>query len=309
MKALVAALVLFAAAAHAQTPTIGLATGAPGGGFLDYGNAVAEAVRGQVDVRVRQTTGTAENLRLVENGASECALAVAGPAYEAWNGLEAWTEGRRMTALRAVAPMYETSFHALAPGASGIADMAALAGRRVGVGPARGTGELTFRAVMEATGLTATLEFGAPNAQADALVEGRLDAFWFGAGLPVPAFDAAAKRADMRVIGLSGDARAATIRRLPYLAPAIIPAGTYRRQDQAVESVAVWNLVVCRADVSASAVATFARALFDRRAVIAARIPAAEGTRAANAARVTVMPFHVGVVPVYRDAGVAVAAQ
>jgi uncharacterized protein len=294
---------------QAQAQGLGLATGSPGGGFLDYGTAVSRAVADRIDIRVRQTSGTAENLRLVENREIECALAVAGPAYEAWNGLEAWTEGRKFASLRAVAPMYETSFHAMAPAASAAAGIAGLAGKRVGVGPARGTGELMFRAVMEATGLSATLEFGTPAAQGEALAAGALDAFWFGAGLPVPAFAAAAARADLRVLGLSGAAREATIRRLPYLAPATIPANTYRGQSEPVESIAVWNLVVCRADAPTAAVEAFARALFERGPAIAAAMPAAGGTRAANAGRVSVLPFHPAVVAVYRAAGIDVRAQ
>jgi uncharacterized protein len=200
--------------------------------------------------------------------------------------------------MRALAPMYETPFHCMARIASGISNLQSLAGKRVGVGPTKGTAEGFFVGLMEALKINCTLVNGTPAQHAEQLAKGEIDVFWFGAGLPVPAFVQATQLGGaangMRVFGFSATERAAFLQRFPYFAVFTIPANTYAGQTQSVESVAVWNFVAVHAAMSDDLAYWITRSILQSSAELAKRYSAAANTRGEYLASNTFMPFHSG---------------
>lgn len=98
---------------------------------------------------------------------------------------------------------------------------------------------------------------------------GAIDAFWYGAGLPIGAFRDVAERAPATVFGLTADEIAAFRKRFPYLAEYPVPAGTYRGQDTGANTVAVWNFVLAHKDVPEATVYEIVKALLDHPAEVA----------------------------------------
>jgi hypothetical protein len=178
-----------------------------------------------------------------------------------------------------------------------------------GVGPKQGTGELMLAGIFEATGVKAEMVNGTPNDHIVQLEKGEVQAFWFGAGLPVPAFRTASDRYPVRVIGFSETERKAIIGRLPYLAPSNVPAGTYKGQQAGVEAVGIWNIVVCGKRVPSASIQSFARALFEARPALEARMKAAGMTLPANATKNQVIPYHPDLAEFYSSQGVTVRAE
>src|SRR5262245_1547479 len=82
------AAVSFLNTAHAQRTPLAIAGGAPGGAFAEYAPAIARVVaaHSKLDLIVRNTDGSNENLRLVNAGTVPLALVNLGPAYQAWTG-------------------------------------------------------------------------------------------------------------------------------------------------------------------------------------------------------------------------------
>ena len=76
-----------------------------------------------------------------------------GPTYDAWTGQAQWV-GKPVRSMRALFPMYETPFHVAVAATSPINSVSQLAGKRVGVGPARGTAEGFLRGLLDANGLS-----------------------------------------------------------------------------------------------------------------------------------------------------------
>ena len=97
------------------------ATAGQGSAFLAFGKAVAPVVERYVPVAVeiRQTKGSNENAELVGAGQVQIATLNMGPAHDAWNGHGPFAR-RQLRGFRALAPMYETPFHAIALEESGI---------------------------------------------------------------------------------------------------------------------------------------------------------------------------------------------
>lgn len=296
---------LLATAPRAQTPRP-LYTAGPGSAFLPYGEALARfaATRG-VALDVRQSAGSLENLRRVEDEPDAIGAAFLGSVVDALNGTPA-AGGRRHRAIRALFPMYETGFMAVALANRGLARFADLAGRKVGCGPARGPAETFFRAAAEVAGISAEIVPGDSAALSRAVLAGEIDALWQGAVIPIPAIAAVTDAAEATVIGPGAEVSAGVVRRLPHLAPLTVPAGTYRGQRGEVASFAAWNFVVGNAALPE------AEAYAITRAALSASDPAREiasmaaGTRAANAVANRVLAFHPGAARALREAGAAV---
>lgn len=297
--------------AAAQQQPLSLGTGAKGGTFYEYGPGLAEMVaeRGGPAVAPLTTGGSNENLKLLEAGQLDLGLIALGPAWEAWNAAEPWVGAGKMRKIRALLPMYETPFHIAALKESGIASLRQLAGRRVGAGPAKGPAENIFRGLLEATAIRVEIVSGSPSDLAAMVADRRIDAFFFGGGLPVTAFEEIARAAPMTVFGLDESEAAAHRRRFPYLAPATVPAGTYKGQDRPIATVALWNFVLARADLPDDAAYALVESVLGDPARAARIHPAASATLARNAVADDFLPFHPGALRWYREAGVTLAVK
>ena len=289
-----------------ERQALSLATGSKGGGFLLYGQALSSVLANtHLQISALETQGTAENINQLHDKKISAALLVMGPTWDAWNGQAQWA-GKPVRSMRALFPMYETPFHVATRADSGLVNLDQLKGKKVAVGPVRGTAEGFFRGLMESTGLTAQLVNGSPSEHAQQLARGEVDAIWFGAGLPVPAFVDAAKLAAIRVFGLSGVERAAFVKRFPYFAPAQIPAGTYVGQTAAVDSVAVWNFAAMHQDAPVESAYWFTRLTLVNTRALVEKYPAASATTAANLAANTFLPLHDGAARYYKERGLKI---
>ncbi len=306
------ALLLAACAGSPQqrAAPLELATAAPGGAFYEYGpklGALVYDVTG-IEIKARATGGSVENVKLLEAGSVPLAMVNMGPAYEAWNGSEAWTEAKKMRNLRALFPMYETPFHVAALASSKIATLRDLDRKRVGVGPAKGPAELIFRALAAEVGITPVIVNGSAAELAKQVLAGEIDAFWFGSGLPIIAFADIERAAQARIIGLTGAEVAALRKRFPYMAPYTVPAGTYKSQTAPLQTAALWNFVVANKDLPDATAYEITKAVLGNPWLVARLHPAASATISANAPANTFMTFHPGALRYYREAGVAIPA-
>ena len=303
-----AIVLLLAACGTVEQPTldeIGIYSAGPGSAFLPYAQGIARHA-GAVGLKVRaiESTGSIENIRKVSAESDKAGTVFMGSAYEAWTGAGAWTKGQKFENLRALFPMYETSFQMAALDKTGIKTLRQLEGRRVGVGPAGGPAEVYFKGLAEAVGLTATVVNGQPAELVKDLLEGRIDALWQGSPPPIPALAEVQKNAPATVFGLTAAEQTAMLGRFPFLAAASVPPNTYRGQAAPLASVAAWNFVLVNKDFPAADAYLLTRAVLsatDPRAQIYA---SAGGTRAANASANTFLPFHAGALKYYREAGI-----
>ncbi|MDB5804865.1 MAG: C4-dicarboxylate transporter substrate-binding protein [Betaproteobacteria bacterium] len=279
-----------------------LATAAAGGAFQDYGPAVGRviAAHAPIDLTFKVTDGSNENVKLLNDAAVPLALVNMGPAYQGWTGTGQF-RGTPMTNMRAVVPMYETPFHGIALRASGLDAVAKLDGRRVGVGPAGGPGEVFFRGLAEIAGIKPVVVTGSPAENVRQMQAREIDAVWFGAGIPIAAFKAAADTVDAVVFGPTPAQSQAFRERYRYVAPYIVPANTYRGQGADIATFAVWNFVLVHKDVSADTVYAITCALLDHPDEVARAYGPAAATVSKNAAANTFMPFHPGAARYYRE--------
>lgn len=304
MFSLAFALLLTACASTPPKPSlsqVGIYSAGPGSAFLPYAQGLAAYLDSQgLKATAIESKGSIENLGKVDMEPQRLGTAFLGTAFEAVNGSAAWTQGKKHGNVRALFPMYETSFQIVALRTSGIQNLGQLAGKKVGVGPAGGPAESFFKGLAQATGLQTQTVSGTPAALAADLQAGRIDALWQGAALPIPAIKQVADASDAVVFGLTDAELAAMLKRFPFLSPASVAPNTYRGQASALKSVAAWNFVMAHKDLSEADAYWLTRTVLvasDPKAIHASAGP----TRAANAPNNTVVPFHPGALRFYRE--------
>jgi len=294
------------APATAQMPTqVTFMTAGDGSAFLPYGQGVAAylATKG-LQLEVRKSGGSNENLSAVDASPMTIGTAFMASAYEAVSGT-GFSAGHKHENLRALFPMYETSFQVAALRKSGLHSLADLDGKKVGVGPAKGPAEGFFRAAADAAHIKPVIVNGDPAALSRLVLNGEIDALWQGAVVPIPSLVEVANQADAIVFGLSEAEVAAVLGKLPALSATTIPPGTYKGQTAEIKSFSAWNFVVANKDLPADTAYAITKAVLSAADPKSQIYPTAAGTRAANAANDRILPFHPGAMRFYREAGIA----
>ena len=305
---LVLGLAAFGAAIAQNTTPVAFMTAGDGSAFLPYGQGVAAYLaRKDIRVDVKKSGGSNDNLMAVDASPMTIGTAFMASAYEAINGTGVFA-GHKHENLRALFPMYETSFQVAALRANGLRSLSDLDGKKVGVGPARGPAEGFFRAAAEVAHIKPVIVNGDPAALSKQVLSGEIDALWQGAVVPIPSLTEVTNEADAIVFGLSDAEVAAVLAKLPALSPTAIPPGTYKGQTAEIKSFAAWNFVVANKGLPDDIAYAITKAVLSATDPKSEIYPTASGTRTANAANNLILAFHPGAMRVYREAGVALPA-
>lgn len=285
-----------------------LMTAGNGSAFLPYGQGIAAYLASKgINIDVKKTAGSNENLSAVDASATTIGTAFMGSAYDAVNGT-GWAAGRKHENLRALFPMYETSFQIAALRNSAIRSLTDLDGKKVGVGPAKGPAEVFFRAAAEIAHVKPIIVNGDPAALTKLVTAGEIDALWQGAVTPIPSLVEVANQADAVVFGLSDAEVAAMLLKFPQLSATAVPPGTYKGQTAEIRSVSAWNFVVANKDLPIDTAYAITRAVLSAVDPKSEIYPTAAGTLAGNAAKNRIMPFHPGAMKFYAEAGLKLPA-
>ena len=304
MKIMTCSTAFIVIAVNASATDLTFVSGSAGGAFLPFADGATEVINqsGVANVESIPSAGSIENLNIINESNTHLATVFLGSAQDAINGT-GFAEDNRMTRIRALFPMYETSFQVAAPADSGISSITDLDGKLVGVGPADGPAEVYFRALSEALGISPRFANGSSAELADQLVQGDIDALWQGAVVPIPPLVDVNSRIDAVIFGLSSEEVQLMLERFPFMAVANYPAGTYDGQPE-LTSVAAWNFVLSNATISEELAYEITKAVLSRDDLTEVIGSLAASTRAENAIANQVVPFHPGAKRYYREVGV-----
>ncbi|TXM64874.1 TAXI family TRAP transporter solute-binding subunit [Methylobacterium sp. WL120] len=265
---------LLAQSVRADPLRLVLGTATPGGGFPAYGAALASAIH-EVDpdltLETRATGGSAENVGLLRAGSVDLALVQGEFAYPA---LAAKVAPR----LTVVAPMYATPGLLVVAAASPVRTLADLAGKPVALGTRNSGLTAMGRAVLTASGLDPERDVVpillAHAGDGPALVaDGRAAGLW-GGGIGWPGFMAvAALPGGARFVGPAPEAIDRALAASPSLRRMTVPAGSFRGQDAAIDTVGSWSLVLARPGLDPEAAHRLVAAIDRAGADLARRLP------------------------------------
>ena len=291
---------------QSQPASLTLSTGAAGGTFVEYGDRLAKLVSSSTPVALstRNSGGSLDNLRCLNETRCDLALVAMASAYEAWNGLQ-WTRDKPLRGYSVVLPMYETPFHLATTQASQVTRIDQLAGKKVGVGPKGGANELIFSAIAAPLTPPVQMVYGTPTEMAEGVIRGDITAFFFGAGAPVPAYRDIAERSSIVFLPIEGAALAGAKKAFPYLTTTVLAANSYRGQVKAVPTLGLWNFILVRDGVPADVVYAVTRSTLSRKDLATSVHPTAVQTAPENLKANSFLPVHPGALRYYREMGVS----
>lgn len=307
-----AAGLLVAAPAMAQEDradwpdSLKVGTASQGGTYFIYGAGWAGLVQQDLGVptSTEVTGGPVQNFALVQSGDLDLAMTTMGPAYDAWTGESPIAPGVEMKDVRATFPMYQTPFQIIALQSSGIDSLDDLAGKRVGVGPQGGTPGTYFPRMFETLGIDVQPQYGGASDLASQLQDGLIDAFAFGAGLPIAAFSQVEAQVPVTYLTFTDEEREKLLAEMPSLAPFTIPADTYPGLQEDQETVAMWNFGIAHKDVPESLVYEIMKTVLDDNERMKSIHASADETVAENVDKNSFLTFHPGAVRYFREKGI-----
>jgi hypothetical protein len=274
--------------------------------YYPYGGGLAKVLNENLpDIRATAevTAASVDNLKLIRDGKADIAFALADTVADAVNGKGAF-EGAPVP-VASLAVLYSNYTHLVTLAQGGIASVADLRGKTVSTGsPGSGTEVIAFR-VLRAAGLNPQADvrrqgLGASES-ADALKDGKVDAFFWSGGLPTAAVQDLSHSSGI------------TIRMIPTgdLVPALqrdhgplyflleVPANAYPGVTQPIPVVGVANVLVVNRSMPEQLAFDVTRILFEKQTELAAIHPEARNLSLETARTGSPAPFHPGALRYY----------
>ena len=311
--AAMAAATLLAVPASAQDregwPTsLTIGTASQGGTYFIYGTGLAGLITESLGVNAsgEVTGGPVQNATLVETGDHQIGLVTMGPAYEAWIGESELAPGVEHKSLRALVPICQTPFQAVALKSSGIESLADHEGKRVSVGPAGGTAATYWPRFFEINGITADISYSGANDAVSQVKDGLIEAFAFAAGVPIAAFAQIAAENPVNIFAFTGDEAAKILEARPELSAFDIPGGLYEGYPDPQGTVSLWNFAVAHQEMPESLAYEITKRVMDNNDRMLAIHATAAETIAANTDKNSFLPYHPGAVRYYEEAGISI---
>ncbi|MGE3066939.1 MAG: TAXI family TRAP transporter solute-binding subunit [Hyphomicrobiaceae bacterium] len=232
-----------------QAKQLSIATGGTGGIYYPlaggFGTILGKTIPGMT-ATAEVTGGSVDNLKLIAAGSADVAFTQVDTAVDAINGTAKFPS---KLPIRALTVMYSNILQIITLEGNGIEKFADLKGKRVSTGsPGSGTEIFAFR-LIEAAGLDKDKDMkrerlGAAES-ANALKDGKVDAFFFVAGVPTSAITDVAATPNMKMKIIDCDFLVNKVREKygPVYDTIVIKAGSYPNQTTDAKSAAVWNIM------------------------------------------------------------------
>ncbi len=320
----VAVSLVFGASAGAQELTyFRIGTGSTAGTYFVIGGALARLISQPPGASTCQegghcgvpglialaeaTDGSLANIEAVAAGRLESALAQGDLVYRAFRGEGPFRRSGPHRNLRVIAHLYPESVHVVVRRAAGIRSIRSLRGKRVSL-DRRDSGTYADAViVLRAFGLRETnfiARYLEQNRAVDAMLAGKLDAFFFVGGYPASGIADLAARGVIDLLPIKGARAARAMARYPFFLKDEIPAGTYPGID-AVKTLSVGAQWIVGAEVDEDRVYAITRALWNpaNRRILEDAHPAARRIRLESALDGVTIPLHPGAERFYREAG------
>lgn len=299
------------ARAHGGVVRLSIATGNTGGVYYPYGGGLAkvigESLRVQATAEV--TAASVDNLKLIQQRKVDVAFTLADTLDDAIAGRGGFARTGPVKA-RALAVLYPNYTHLATVAGNGIERVADLRGHILSTGsPGSGTEVIALR-ILRAAGIDPDRDLRrqalSVNASVDALKDAKIDAFFWGGGLPTASIlDLASSIGITARLLPTDDVMPALEKQFgPTLyTRRVIPKGAYPGMQADVGVVTAQNVLVVDDSMEDALAYDLTRVLFEKQAELAAIHPEARHLSLATAVAASPAPFHPGAERYYRERG------
>jgi uncharacterized protein len=265
---LLAVVLAAGGSALAQRQFLSIGGGFVGGTFNVFASGMGDYLSQQfpnLNITVEGSAGSAENIRRMQAGEMEMAIAFAGDAYLAFNALEEFADGP-YSDIRAVGFLYGAVSQLVTVEGTGIRTWDDLAGKRIALGQAGSGTHLSIERLLRQAGMfdRITPVFVAGQAASDQLKDGQIDAYHALLGVPNATLtDTTTARATHVLSTYDVALESGFFERYPFYSPFVIPAGTYRGVDDDVMTWRDAGIWIVSADMDEELVYQMTKAIYD----------------------------------------------
>ncbi len=295
-----------------KTVQLSIATGGIGGVYYPIGKTMANIISTYIPyagATSEVTTASVDNCLLIGLGRVDLALIMADSGWNAYQGKGTFKE--RMP-LRTLTVLYPNNMHIVTLGGKGIEQVMDLKGKRVSTGAERSGTEVMALRLLDSYGINADKQMirkklGASES-AEALKEGKIDAYFWVGGLPTPSVLSLGSTPGIKIkfVGHGNAVPKMTGKYGPLYTKGNIPAKTYPGQDEDIPIAVVWNLLVCHQKMRQDLAYDIVKVLFDHKSELArvhrdGRFLSMECQKTGFPS----VPFHPGAIRYFKEKGQA----
>ena len=289
--------------------TLNIVTGGTGAVYIVYGAGLAELLNKKLGTAAsaQSTTASVDNMKLIRDGKADVAFTLADTAFDAVNGTGPFAAPEKKADAKALAVLYSNLTHVVVKESGGINGAADLKGKRVSVGSAGSGTEIIANRTLEAYGLDPNKDIQRERLgvqdSANALRDGKIDAFFFSGGLPVPAILEVSSGTKIRILDLTDSVKKMADKYGPLYFTIKIPKTTYNTAaDVTVSGVA--NLLVVPSSFDPRLAQAIIATMIDNKADLAKVHVAANDLSLDSATVGSSIDFHQGAIDFYKSKGV-----
>ena len=285
-----------AAAPSGDVQKLTMGTGGTTGTYYAYGGVIANVLNSKdigVNINVQSTGASKANIYLVNDGEADLATVQNDVMDYAYNGTDLFAEEGAAKDFTAVT-------------SGDIKSVAELKGKRVSVGDAGSGVEFNARQILEAYGISFddiqvnNLGFGD---SADALKDGKIDAFFCTAGAPTTAIVELATTNTINLLTVDDEHAKILADAHPFYTTYSIPGGSYKGVDDDVQTVAIKATLIASPKLSEETVYNITKAIFENKDEIAATHAKGEELDLDYAVSGISVPFHPGAEKYFKEVG------
>lgn len=255
--------------------------------------------RGQV------AAGSVTNIEALRRGWLDFAVIQSDHHWKAYNGEQDW-KAHPYKELRSVLGAHPETVMLMTRADAGITSVADLPGKRVNIGnPGSGTRE-NAKDVLRIYGIDRRDIFVrelAPHEAAQALGQGKIDAFFYTVGNPWKGGQEIANRVTIRLIPLDAPGIKKMVAGNPYYVMTAIPGGIYAGVTQDVPTFAVKATLVTSEEESEEVVYNVVKTLFDNLDRFRTKHPAFTTLQPKDMLKGLSAPLHPGAIRYYKEKG------
>ncbi|HET8569802.1 MAG TPA: TAXI family TRAP transporter solute-binding subunit [Candidatus Limnocylindria bacterium] len=288
--------------------TLNVVTGGTGGVYIVYGAGLAELLNKKLRTAAsaQSTAASVANMQLIRDGKADLAFTLADTAYDAVQGRGAQFTDKKVDA-KNLAVLYTNFTHIVAKDGAGINTVADLKGKRVSVGAAASGTEIIANRVLEANGIDPAKDITRERLgvadSANALRDGKVDAFFWSGGLPTAQIIDLTNSTKVKFISHQDSTKKMADKYGPFYFDVKIPKGTYKN-DEDVTVSGVANILAVPASMDPALARAILTTMFDNKSELETIHAEAKNLKLETAVEGSPIDYHPGAIEFYRSKGV-----
>ena len=289
---------------------IRLGTAGEGGMYYSFGDELSNKISSEenLKIKVKETAGSAANLRLLSKKYIELGIAQADLINDAYNGTGEF-EDNAYKGYSAIAGLYTEACQIVVMNDSDILCIDDLQGKKVSIGEHESGTERNAKQILQAYGLNDTLvemkNYDYKTA-VNKLENGEIDALFCTAGIKTEIIDELASRSKIRLLSIDDNQMEKITSTYDFFMEYNIPANTYEGQTKDIQTIGVESVLLTSDKLDEDTVYKITKFLFEHSKELQFNNLSDLELSQDSVSQGITIKFHKGAVKYYKKSGIDV---